>query len=333
MTCYLIGRWRMNPYQRILAEHLRRAGVDCVESETIPSLRTILRGPHPAVIHFQFLNRLFSPAQGWPTLLKLFLLKRAGIRLFSTLHEVPIPRVWRILYGAALRMHDGLFAFSRFSIDCTVALFPFLPRDRFRMIPHGDFGRFYGGPADPAEARRRLGLPREDFIFLSFGTSAQWKNRLPLVETFSRAAGKRSKLLIAGYHPPAQTERIQRVAGRNGSVILRPDPVADEQVADLFAAADAVLFNYKPCYCSGALNLALDFGKVCVAPGHSYFAENLDPAQGHILYDSSRAGSLAGAIREVSEKQGEIRRRGVITKENGGWKTAARILAACYRGS
>lgn len=125
---------------------------------------------------------------------------------------MPSPRWLRSMvlenYGRA----DRLIAVSSFVKERLVQFGA--PADRIAVIPNAvDSEQFR--PADPEEARRRLGIRQAGFSILSTGNLIPLKGVDQLVTAFARsAARKHGTLVIVGDGP--EKEPLQRVVGELG---------------------------------------------------------------------------------------------------------------------
>ena len=329
---YLIGLWRANPYQKILSAHMKAAGINVIDTDKIPSIFSILRSKRPVVLHFQFLNRhlVKNRYKCISMIIKITLLKLIGVKIFSTIHEAFNARNLSLkCYEFLLRLHERIFVFSRFSLNQIVSSCPSVSRDKFQLIPHGDMSEYYGDKVDVKEARVKLNLPLEDYIMLAFGRASDRKKYHSLYKPFILAQNKRLKLLVAGYFIQKDIDKIRETIGDSTSVIFRPEFIPDDQVRLYFSSCNAVIFNYEPCYASGVLGLALSYGKICIAPRHSYFQENLDSRKGHILFGVHSSDTLSTAIHQVSQSLLDFPDDSVRIKKTG-WDTIAQIFTEPY---
>ena len=134
------------------------------------------------------------------------------------------------------------------------------------MIPHGSYVGVYPPGRPRAEVRRSLGLDEQTRVFLSFGHLRGYKDLDVLFDAFAQVARPDVALVVAGLaHDPALRARLDEAAARDSRVVLLARFVPDEEVAELFGAADAAVFPRHDGGTSGSLLLALSLGVPAVA--------------------------------------------------------------------
>ncbi len=148
------------------------------------------------------------------------------------------------IMARAIRSADAVIAVSRSLGD--LARRAGAACDRVRVIGNGvDAERFR--PGDRAEARRRLGLPREGEVVLSVGALIERKGHHHLIRMFRRIDRERpgATLLVVGDGP--WRARLRRRAEREGAagrvrfagLLDRDALVAAYRAADLLALASS----------------------------------------------------------------------------------------------
>lgn len=142
-----------------------------------------------------------------------------------------------------------------------------------RVIPHGHYRDAYPAPIDRAEAREKLNLTDDRPIVLAFGQVRPYKGFQDLVARF-RQSDLDATLIIAGNPSDHQAAAVLRTGAADDPRIrldLRfHDP---DETSVLFSAADRVVLPYRQVTTSGALVLALSFGRTCVIPDDAALLE------------------------------------------------------------
>ena len=158
----------------------------------------------------------------------------ARVPLVVTAHGTDVRNIGRVrgiraLTRATVARAQGVVAVSDFLRRGLVERLGVQP-ERIEVIDSGvDLGRFRG--ADPAAARRRLGLVGSGPFFLCVGTLDERKNVVALAEAFE-ALG-RGQLIFVGDGPLRE-----RIAGRPGMRLVGRVPHAE--VPDWIAACDVL---------------------------------------------------------------------------------------------
>jgi hypothetical protein len=134
-------------------------------------------------------------------------------------------------------------------------------------VPHGHYRDAYPRTLARATARQRLALPAEATVLLHFGLMRPYKNVPRLIRTFRAMPGGDAFLLVVGRPFDQAIEREVRAAAEGASNVrlhLRWVPPDDAQT--FFAASDLVALPYRRILNSGALMLALTFGRAVLVP-------------------------------------------------------------------
>ena len=157
----------------------------------------------------------------------------------------------------------------------------------------------------PAEAKRRLGLEKDEKAILFFGKIRPYKGIEHLVAAFkllSANSAEKYRLIIAGEPNRGATEylhEIQQFAQRDfneGQVILRFQFIPDEQMELYFKGADVLVLPYKDIFQSGILFLSYSFGLPVVATDVGSFREDIVEGRTGFLCKPGDPADLAKAI-------------------------------------
>lgn len=270
------------------------------------------------------------------TVLRPFLRK-----LVCTVHNVlPHERIWwqPIAYGHWYRMLHIAHVLSTHTGQALVERFGLRP-ERVLYAPHGNYETFLKGhpPIAASLARESLGLPQDHVLVFFFGLIRQYKGVDLLIAAAQQMRATQVTILIAGGCEDAmQSEINAALQGRTGGprIDLRFGYVEQQSLSDCLAAADVVVFPYRHIYQSGALMLALTYGKAIVASDIAGFREYLQDGETAVLCDATDAQALAAALDGlVSDPQcrarlGENARRSAITTY--AWARIARSIFERY---
>jgi glycosyltransferase involved in cell wall biosynthesis len=305
-----------NPYQPELARGLASHGVTVRAgrgyAHLLPFLQAALKRPRPQVFHLHWTQPyLYWPRTGrmsrllaWRLVFQLRLLRRLGIRIVWTVHNLGAHE--RSDNEAELRVSRRIASLSdALIVHCEQArervidelAIPAGRRDRVVVVPHGHYLDAYPSEVTRSEARAAYGLGEADTVLLLFGALRSYKGATELLAAFRGVDDPDARLLLAGAPFTDELRRdIEAQAGRDERVIARLQFVPDEEVPRLMRAADAAVVPFRDVLTSGSVVLAMSFGLAVVAPRLGCLPETL-PEDGAVLYDPSNDRALDTAVK------------------------------------
>ena len=336
--------WGGNPYQNALAKHLSDCGV---EVDKLGPLKNLFRfgvfmTAHPDIVHVHWL-----PVFGWREmrvlrwlafLWRLLVLRVRGIPLIWTIHnllphESRYPRLDSLLARIVARLSSGLIVHGESAREQAMKAWGLTDRARFAVIPHGHYADNYPNEINRATAREKLGLDASERAFLFLGAVRPYKGVLELIDAFRTLAAERTSLVIAGQPLNDDFARDIETAGAGlDNVLFRPGFVQDDEIQIYMNAADVVVLPYRHIVSSGAVLLAMSFGKPCIAPAIGCLAEVLDDS-GAFLYDPGDETGLLESMRRAVEAEDGLAQMGRHNREKAAqwtWEKAADATKALY---
>lgn len=126
------------------------------------------------------------------------------------------------------------------------------------------FGQVAGAAVPRADARARLGIAGDEEIMLFFGFVRPYKGLRHLLEAMPRILERRAvRLIVAGEFWHDRQEYFDRIdaLGVTDRITIVDRYVANEEIADLFAAADLVVQPYVTATQSAVTQIAFDAGR------------------------------------------------------------------------
>jgi glycosyltransferase involved in cell wall biosynthesis len=236
--------------------------------------------------------------------LALVLARWLGVRVVYTVHNL-VPHHNRNSYYASLRRlanrlifvwADAVHVHSYHTAEAIAQSYR-RTRNVF-VVPHGNYVGWYPNAISRAEARLRLGLSSDAFVYLFLGQIAPYKGLEDLVEAFLALDDPSTRLVIAGRVSRAGHGTHTRIAAmtRHPHVLYRPGFVPDEELQVYFNAADVVVLPYRQITTSASALLALSFGRPVVAPAMGVLSE-IVPASVGVSYVPEEPGALMAALR------------------------------------
>lgn len=292
-----------NPYQRLLHEALSMRGVEIqAERPGVPAIRRHSSGLRVLHVHWIWLKSGHI-ARRWRALRARRLLreaKRQGWTIVWTVHNL-LPHDGTPL---DLRLRNDLLSLAGGLIAHTAASRrEILEATAFQgpvaVIPHGHYRDAYPPAPDRAECRRALGWQGGVPVFLAFGQIRPYKGLDRLVAAL-RQSSLDARLHIAGAPSDrAHAAAIRRLAGGDPRITIDARQIPDSEVPLLFGASDRVALPFRRITTSGALCLALTFGRPVLIPDVPTLREAAGPEAARVFGgDRDLPEALAACIED-----------------------------------
>jgi glycosyltransferase involved in cell wall biosynthesis len=187
------------------------------------------------------------------------------------------------------------------------------------------------------KARQALGLSSSEMVFLFFGLIRPYKGVPELIDAFNNISCSNSKLMIVGkvWTDSSQEfqELLERRLSNTNNIIFVPEFIPDDKLQLYFNACDLVVFPYQDILTSGAVILAMSFGKACIAPRMGCIAEILDD-NGAFFYDRHDESGLMKAIQLAKNKHSDLLHMGEYNlklAQNYTWEHIAEMTFKIYQ--
>jgi len=335
-----------NPYQPELVKNLQTHGVTVEKRMKLGGLfREALKGKRsPGIIHLHWLPHLREGRRGDLQILlfslRLSLLKMLGKRVVWTVHnlyghESRSKQREKRLVSVVLKKSSRVIVHARTSKELVAEEFGAEFAGKISVIPHGNYLESYENRTDRETARRKLEIDPGARVFLFFGYVRPYKGVDQLLNAFKNIKDANAILLIAG-EPlnDALASEIREAVKDDSRVILNLESVPDGEAQDFFNAADVVVFPYQQVLTSGAVILAMSFGKACIAPRLGSIPETVEEGEGGFLYDSASPEGLTSSLQKALEAGDALTRMGEVNHERArtwDWSSIAGRTAEVYR--
>lgn len=282
------GAHSANPFDTELIRSLELAGL----SVDYGKFRLAQTHLHWDVVHFHWPELLMADRGLEPAALtwlesRLSALKESGSRLVMTMHNAAPHYVsdsrYDKLYRLMMSAMDGYIHLGPASESVVRQLYPAEVGDKPHVvIPHGHYA-VYGEMLSKPAARKQLGLPEKPTA-LVLGSLRDPEEYKLCLEFAKGLAGSGRQLVFSGklWYRNSGFSRLPKslvsfadqvrpkwhewVLGRQESVVLRPGPVAYDQMRFLVSAADVVLIPRLKTLNSGTLPLGFTYGAVVLGP-------------------------------------------------------------------
>ena len=298
-------------------------------------LQRVLSQARPDIIHFQW-----SPL---PVMDSWFL---PGLRCIAPLvltvhntkpfHGNPSSSLQALGWRKILHAFDRLIVHTEqsrqqlLSVGC--------PEAKLVVIPHGPLQKHGGNESAREKANDTHTAPRRQILF--FGNIKPYKGVDVLLKAYSLVpigARQDSRIVIAGRSslPTGELERLSAELGIQDSVEFDLRFLSDAELARLLERADMVIFPYRDIDASGALMLALPYGKPVIASRLGIFSEILEDEKTALLVGVDDHQALARAIERVltdrvlAARLGEGARQ--VAADYPSWPKIAQLTASTYQ--
>lgn len=309
-----------NHYKDLIVKNLNAKGVQV--EDFLPSiifLPTILREGKPDILHLHTLHYFFLGKNNLNRFIKfvifisqIIILKLLGIKIVWTVHEwadrfgggkYAIPASATGILGSVF---DAIIAHCESTKNEVVKAFHLEDKNKVFVVLHGNYLGSYENKISQLEARKFLGIPPENLVFLLFGNIHRTKGFLEGIEAFQSLQANQISLLIVGN--PAEDgieELIKEKIKNSENILFIPRIIPDEDIQIYMKACDCVMVPYKVFTTSGVTILSMSFAKACIAPNIGFFSDVLDNA-GCFLYDSNQEDGLLHAMKNAIEKRDSL---------------------------
>jgi glycosyltransferase involved in cell wall biosynthesis len=227
------------------------------------------------------------------------------------------------------RCCDVLISHSKSEIPRIAAAYG-VPESKIVFIPHGHYIGRYAEGMSRQEARKRLGLADDDFVFLYFGIIRRYKGLDHLIHAFQALDFDNKKLLIAGNaYDKGFWDEIKDQC--TGDIIANPTFIPDEDVQLYMNAADAVVLPFTNVLTSGSAILAMSFHKMVIAPRLGALPDYLDE-KNNVLYNDSDMNGLADALQKAVTLDAVTCGKNNFTEaQKLDWHSIAKETVHCYQ--
>jgi glycosyltransferase involved in cell wall biosynthesis len=296
------------PYQTLLADAL--AG----QAEAIPgsidmALAAVAR--RKTVFHLHWEDALYadagSEAEAAAVILdsldRLSAFRTQGGRLVWTMHnaaphEDRFPSISLGLRQELARIADVVHVHCRTGVELALGLGT--PEERVVLVPIPDLSPAYPDDITDAAARRYFRFGPTETVFAYIGANRGYKDVSRLYDSF---------VALKALFPEARLVMAGRQGGYFEQRYLEPEPgirliprfIDDAVVQYVLRAADFVVLPYRRILTSGALSLALGFGRPAIVPDLPALLDVLRPGEDSLIYRADDGGGLLQVMIEAVE--------------------------------
>jgi glycosyltransferase involved in cell wall biosynthesis len=272
-----------------------------------------------------------------------------GKKVVLTVHNVNIGQrdsndswVNRISLKFQYGLSDHIFAHTEKMKSELVSEFG-VPASKVSVVPFGINNTVPNTGLSSIEAKRRLGVSRDDKAILFFGNIAPYKGLEYLINAFVELlkGNETYRLIIVGKPKGARDywNQIRQAIARGGifdRIIERIEYIPDEETELYFKAADVLVLPYMHVFQSGVLFLGYSFGLPAIAADVGTLKEEIIEGETGLVFKPCDSSDLARAIASYFESELfrnlETRRADIkaYANERYSWDRVAAITTSVY---
>jgi len=335
---------RCNPYAGLLALALARRGIE-LELGDYTFSRQWLRENRDevSILHLNWLHQFYREDDLAATRKRydhfaanLSYARELGYRIVWTMHnlyphERPFPHIDHAARRLVCEHADVVITHCRYAAQ--LAAEHFQRRERVVVIPHGHFIDVFPNEISRTDARSRLQLDENRFVYLFFGNARTYKSIESLIAAFGRVPDEDASLLLMmrSSPNPEYAAELERQAASDDRVLVLTDPYFPEADFQIYLnSADVVVLPFAEVLTSGSAITALSFGTPVILPRRGCLPELIDESMG-ILFDPDDETGLERALAQI--RQRDLRAAGLAAYSRAlefGWDGIAERFAQVY---
>jgi glycosyltransferase involved in cell wall biosynthesis len=348
MKVLMLPSWLTeNPYQNLLADNLRRNGLEVKFTDYprtyFPLYTALKENPEINVIHLHwiapYIDRALWSTKSHIQFLKLilfkidfFLVKFNNVKIAWTIHNLYSHESSNKDFEQRIR--------KQFSKSADIIIFHSkrnflefekniskIDNKKVRIIHHGSYINQYPAPVDSIYKKIDNFSKKANLLFL--GQIRKYKGLDNLMTVLISNSSIDINLIIAGKVIDKDlSERIIDTSKNDLRITYKPGFVKDEDLSQYFDWADAVLIPFEKTLTSGSAILGLSMGKVLILPES---AEVIGlPQDAQIIFYSENG--LSKCLEELPNKA-DLKRGGVKNLEVAkklDWESVAYLTEKSY---
>jgi beta-1,4-mannosyltransferase len=313
-----------NPFQDLLMRRADEAGIvpvgmdrlaDLDDPVALPAL-VGLRSSERAIVvlHLHWLARVLRGVADEDEGLErvtsfvaaLDAFRMAGGQIVWTVHNVlphdtAYPALDRAIRKAVVARAEIIHVLSAGTVEAAAVEYE-IPQEKVLHVPHPAYLGTYPDSVSDADARRHYDLAPDDLVYGFVGNIRPYKGLDDLIEAFEavtatpRSDGRRRRLLIAGMPigDPSVADSLER-ARRDSDIVVDARRLPPDEIGTALRASDVAVLPYRASLSSGALLLALSFGRPVIASTSPGVTETVG-ADASITFPAGDRGALGQAL-------------------------------------
>lgn len=337
-----------NSYQRNLADSLSKEDTEvcfCTFFGLFAVFRSVRKFWKPDILHIHWTypyifgdNKIMTIIKSSEFIFELFLLKLSGISVIWTVHNIidhegKFKNIELFFNKILARLCNNMIVHCSFAKKEVMRIYG-INGSNIAVIPHGNYIGSYENEISYSQARERLKIDMKDIVFLNFGQIRPYKGINELITAFETLNNQKGRLLIVG--KPLNDKVAMDILDRcqnNTHIKTFFGFIPDNEIQVYMNAADIVILPYKDILTSGAVIIAMSFGKPIIATPTGCLADLLDE-KGSFLYLKTESGLLRIMQRVLNTDRAKLQDMGAYNfrlVQGLGWDEIARKTFNAYR--
>lgn len=324
---------KKNPYQVVLKNALEKEKikVEIYDGKGIFKIINAIKKYKPNILHLHWVhgyiisfkkNIIISLIKGFLFLIQIFYIKFfKKLKMVWTVHNLlnheRIHWWWEFFIKfISLRFFDIYIVHCEKAKKLFIEKYKIPKKNVFKIkvIPHINYIEFYPNESSKSEARKKLGVNLEDFVFLYLGAIREYKGVLDLIKCFKKIKKSNTKLIVAGEpHTEKEKVKIEREINNIKEILYFPQFVKKEELHFFYNAADVVVLPFRDILTSGSVICAMGFKKPLILP-RTGCLEEIPPQ--NFFYKPNDEEELKKCLEECYKKRNILHKIGM---ENYMW--------------
>ena len=314
-----VSNLQENLYEALLIKELATKGFDVnsITAKDFVFLPKVFQWGRVDILHLHDVVHIFLAADSslkrWIKfcllVLQLLCAKVLGIKIIWTIHEWvdKTGGKWGEIHPFWLRiiskLLSGIISHSQNTMDLALAELDWQDSESTAVIMHGNYIGAYRNDLTREDARKKLGIPERNFVFLLFGNILRSKGFLEAISAFKALSPDNCHLLMAGFpgEPGIEATISEEIEGLE-NILFFPAKIPDDYIQLYMNVCDCVMLPYNVFTTSGVAILSMSFAKACLVPKIGYFAEILD-GNGAFFYNPQKPQDLHHAMQTAIDHQ------------------------------
>lgn len=337
---------RCNPYAGLLALAMEKLGIHLELGEYAFEREWLEKNKKDYdVLHLNWLHYFYRSSDLETTVKRytsfaenLTFARSLRYRIIWTIHnlyphERPFPEVDHLARLLVCQLAHDVIAHCNYAADLARKMF--YRTKKLHVIPHGHFIDVFPNEISRQEARKKLNIPEEAFVYLFFGNARTYKGIESLIDAFCNAAEADALLVLMMRQAfnPQYGDEVKKVAERDERIHVFTSPFfANSEFQIYLNSADVAVLPFSEVLTSGSAIAALSFGKPVILPRLGCLPELIDDTMG-LLYDPNDERGLEKALLEIRKR--DLKAAGRASFERArklDWDIIASRIAELYKG-
>lgn len=263
-------------------------------------------------------------------------LKSRGTRVAWTIHNLiphdhPDSRFDHDVYQSVLDRADLLVHHCPFSQRLLSERYLVPGSLQHVVTPHGHYLGYPQG-ISRQEARGRLGIPEDAYVYLQFGAIRGYKGLHVLLDAWRGVRNKNKWLLVAGnYQPPtgrhAWKEKLRMLSARHHHrITLHTGSIPSDDIQIFLSAANCMVLTHSRGLNSGVAILGMTFGNLVVGPDMGCIGWVLNQGRNLVYPAGDREALVAAMERAPTLDAHEVSATNRAVASSWRWEDMARAV-------